>query len=328
MFKWGILSGAKIAKEHLIPAISESHNGIVSGIACRNIDDAVAIASQFDIKQVFANYDELLASPDIDGIYIPIATSHHFHWTKRAVQAGKHVLCEKPLALTTAEIDELITLRDETGMLISEAFMVYYHPQWQKVRSLLSDGAVGELKHIRGAFSFYTNDPNNTRNVPELGGGALRDIGVYPVVTSRIATGQEPKRLRAETQYSPEFGMDMFTNATLEFDGFTMSFYCSTQLSLYQDMSFHGDKGRIHLDVPFNAGLYDHARVHIYNNADMTENSFKYNSPRQYCLQVEAFVDAVSNRENDHFTLENSLANQRVIDALFRAGKSGNWEDV
>lgn len=328
MFRWGILSGAKIAKEHLMPAISESRNGIISGIACRNPNDAKPLAAQFNIEHIFADYDELLASPDIDGVYIPIATAHHVYWTTRAAKAGKHVLCEKPLSMIAAEIDDLIKLRDATGKLISEAFMVYYHPQWQKVRSLLADGAIGELMHVRGAFSFYTDDPKNTRNVPELGGGALRDIGVYPIVTARFATGQEPLRLRADTKFSAEFGTDIFTNATLEFDNFSMSFYCSTQLSLYQDMSFHGDKGRIHLSAPFNAGLYDHARVHLFNNKDKSENTFRYNDARQYRLQVETFVDAVENRKVDYFTLENSRANQRVIDALFRAGQSGNWENV
>lgn len=328
MFRWGILSGAKIAEEHLMPAISESHNGIISGIACRNPKDAESLATHFNIQHVFADYEEMLASPDIDGVYIPIATAHHVYWTTRAAQAGKHVLCEKPLAMSASEINDLIKLRDATGKLISEAFMVYYHPQWQKVRSLLSDGAIGDLKHIRGAFSFYTDDPKNTRNVAELGGGALRDIGVYPIVTARMATGQEPLRLRADIQFSAEFGTDIFTNATLEFDGFSMSFYCSTQLSLYQDMSFHGDKGRIHLSAPFNAGLYDHARVHLFNNIDKSEVSFQYNDVRQYRLQAEAFVDALNNQEVDYFTLENSRANQRVIDALFRAGQSGNWEAV
>ena len=328
MFRWGIISGAKIAKEHLIPSIAESSNGIVSGIACRNLNDAKALASRFDIKHVFADYDDLLASPDIDGVYIPVATAHHMHWTKRAIKAGKHVLCEKPIALDASEIDELIALRDQSGLLISEAFMVYYHPQWKKARELIADGAIGNLKHIQGAFTFFTDDPKNTRNIPELGGGALRDIGVYPVVTSRITTGQEPLKLRAETQYSPEFGTDIFTSASLQFDGFTMSFYCSTQLSLYQEMSFHGDAGRIHLDAPFNAGLYDHARVHIYNDKDMSQTSHQYNNAHQYTLQVEAFVNAVNDRNHDHFTLENSRANQRVIDALFRAGKSGDWEAV
>lgn len=325
MFKWGVLSGAKIGIEHLIPAIAESSNGIISGIACRNRDDAVNIASQFNIEHTFDDYEALLASPDIDGIYLPIATSHHVYWTKRAAEAGKHVLCEKPIAMTAEEVDELITLRDKTGLLISEAFMVYYHPQWQKVKRLIADGAIGSLTHIQAGFSFYTVDPKNTRNDPALGGGALRDLGVYPVVTARLATGKEPLRVRAEIQFSEEFGVDYFTNATLQFDGFSMTFYCSTQLSLYQDMGFHGDKGRIHLSAPFNAELYDHSRVHIYNENDKTETSFIYHDVRQYRLEVEAFVKAVNDRNTDHCSLENSRANQRIIDALFEAGQSGDW---
>jgi len=328
MFKWGILSGANIGIKHLLPAISESSNGIVSGIACRNINDAKNIATHFNIESVYDDYDALLASPDIDGIYIPAPTSHHFYWVKRAAEAGKHVLCEKPISMAAEEVDELIVLRDKSGLLISEAFMVYYHPQWEKVRSLLSEGTIGSLTHINGAFSFHTIDPKNTRNIAELGGGALRDIGVYPVVTARMACAKEPLRVRAQTQYSADFGTDIFTTAALEFDDFSMNFYCSTQLSLYQEMSFHGDKGRIHVSAPFNAGLYGHARVHVYDDDASSETQFSFSDVRQYRLQVEHFVEAVKDRNKDYFSLENSRANQRVIDALFEAGESGDWIDI
>ncbi|MCL4122617.1 UNVERIFIED_CONTAM: hypothetical protein GTU68_067418, partial [Idotea baltica] len=263
MFRWGILSTAKIAREHLIPAMQDSTNGIVAGIASRSRERAQKIADRFAIPHVYDSYDDLINSADIDGVYIPLPTSQHSEWAIKAACAGKHVLCEKPIALAASEIDGIINARDENGVLVSEAFMVTYHPQWLKVRELLNDGVIGKLRLVQGAFSYFNTDPDNMRNIAQLGGGALRDIGVYPTVTTRFATQQEPVRLRAEVDVSNDFGTDTFANVTAEFPGFSMSFYVSTQLAMRQEMTFHGDKGRISLQAPFNAELYDMARVNL-----------------------------------------------------------------
>ncbi|PIB26864.1 oxidoreductase [Amylibacter kogurei] len=328
MFRWGVLSTAKIAREHLIPAMQESTNGIVAGIASRSTERAKELASRFAVPTVFETYDDLITSADIDGVYIPLPTSQHSEWAIKAARAGKHVLCEKPIALNAKEIDDIIQARDQSGVLVSEAFMVTYHPQWLKVRALLKDGAIGKLRHVQGAFSYFNMDPNNMRNVANLGGGALPDIGVYPTVTTRFVTEQEPVRLRAEIDFSKEFGTDTFANVTAEFPDFSMSFYVSTQLAMRQEMTFHGDKGRIHLQAPFNAGLYDLARVNVFDNETDSETSFKFSAVRQYVTEVEAFVNAVHDRTLPHFTLENSRKNQAFIDAIYRAAKSGDWETV
>lgn len=325
MFRWGILSTAKIGRDHLLPAIAESQSGVLSGIASRSKDRAQDVANRFGIPHVFDSYEALLESSDIDGVYIPLPTSQHVEWSEKAARAGKHVLCEKPIALHADQINQLIATRDETGCLISEAFMVTYHPQWQMVRQLIADRKIGELRQINGIFTYFNRDPSNMRNQPNLGGGGLPDIGVYPTVTSRFATGLEPKRIRAEVEFSHQFGTDKFANVTLDFGNFSMNFYCSTQLALHQEMSFHGSKGRIALPAPFNAGLFEFAAVEHFDNETQSITRHKFSGVQQYALQIDAFVAAVKDRSKPHFSLEDSKANQAVIDAIYAAGRSGDW---
>ena len=197
MFRWGVLSTAKIAREQLLPAIVEAENGVLSAIASRDLGRARALAERFGAPHAFDSYEALLASEAVDGVYIPLPTSQHVEWASRAAEAGKHVLVEKPLALSAADIEPLIEIRDRRKVLISEAFMVVYHPQWIKVRDLVRSGAIGRLRHVQGAFTYYNVDPANMRNILALGGGALPDIGVYPTVSTRFVTGREPVRVQA-----------------------------------------------------------------------------------------------------------------------------------
>lgn len=327
MFRWGILSTAKIAREHLIPAMLQSHSGIVAGIAAREKSRAQTVADRFQIPQVFDDYDALLASDEIDGVYIPIHNSGHVEWSAKAARAGKHVLCEKPIAMKADQIGELIAARDETGQLISEGFMVTYHPQWAKVRDLLADGAIGKLRHVQGEFSFFNDDADNIRNQPELGGGALPDIGVYPTITTRFATGAEPLRLRALVERGAKSGVDVYANVMAEFPDFTQSFYVSTRLSPHQALAFHGDKGRIRVQTPFNAGLFDSDRVFL-ERGDTCEE-FLFRGVNQYAEQCDAFVAACADRNQPHVTLENSKANQAVLDAVYASeAASGEWVNV
>lgn len=328
MFRFGILSTAKIAREHLIPAMLQSETAIVAGIAARERTRAEAVATQFQIPMVFDSYDALLASDDIDGVYIPIHNTAHVEWSIRAAQAGKHVLCEKPIAMRAADIASLIAAREATGKLISEAFMVTHHPQWHKVRDLLANGAVGQLRHVQASFSFFNDDADNTRNKTETGGGAIPDIGVYPMITTRFATGAEPKRVRSQIEFDPASNVDVFANVTAEFEGFSQNFYVSTRLALQQSISFHGDKGRIWLAAPFNAGLFDADKVFWYRDADQATTEFKFRGVNQYASQIDAFTAACADRSKPHVTLENSLANQTAIDAIYAANASGGWADV
>lgn len=345
MFRWGVLSTAKIGWEHVLPAIADSENGVLSAIASRSPDQAATLAARFAIPNVFDDYHALLASDLVDGVYIPLPNAMHVEWTRRAIEAGKHVLCEKPLALKAEEIDTLIAARDaknrerggrsgapgdgqNTPLVVAEAFMVRHHPQWAKVQALLASGAIGRLRCVQGAFSFYNDDPTNIRNIPAMGGGALLDIGVYPIVTTRFATGAEPKRVRGLVERHAAFGTDTFSHALIEFDGFHLSFYLSTQLAARQQMTFHGDRGFINVTAPFNAGVYGGERIELHAADHAEEQVFTFNDARQYRRLVEDVAAAAMGADRPYVDLENSRANQRVVDAVFRAGDVDGWVDV
>jgi predicted dehydrogenase len=328
MFRWGVLSTAKIGREQLLPAIVESENGVLSAIASRDLSKAKALAERFGAPHAFGSYEELLASREVDGVYIPLPTSQHVEWTAKAVRAGKHVLVEKPLALDAKDIPPLIKLRDEKKVLVCEAFMVIYHPQWIKVRDLIAGGAIGRLRHVQGAFSYYNVDPNNMRNQLDLGGGALPDIGVYPTVSTRFSTGKEPLRVQADIERDKTFGTDIYSSVRADFGDFELSFYLSTQMAARQVMVFHGEKGFIEVFSPFNAGLYDHHRIELHNQNHTEAQVFRFPGTQQYRLECEAFVRAAQGGKDRVFTLEESVLNQKVIDAIFRAGEKDGWEAV
>jgi predicted dehydrogenase len=328
MFRWGVLSTAKIGREHLLPAMVEAENGVLSAIASRDLSKAKALAERFGARHAFGSYEELLASDEVDGVYIPLPTSQHVEWTAKAIEAGKHVLVEKPLALDAKDILPLIKLRDQKKVLVCEAFMVIYHPQWIKVRDLIASGAIGRLRHVQGAFSYYNVDPSNMRNQLDLGGGALPDIGVYPTVSTRFSTCKEPLRVQATIERDKTFGTDIYSSIRADFGDFELSFYLSTQMAARQVMVFHGENGFIELFSPFNAGLYDHHRVELHNQNHTEAQVFRFPGTQQYRLEVETFARAAQGGKEHVFTLEESVLNQKVIDAIFRAGGKEGWEAV
>ncbi|RUX21489.1 Gfo/Idh/MocA family oxidoreductase, partial [Mesorhizobium sp. M2A.F.Ca.ET.037.01.1.1] len=300
----------------------------LSAIASRDLSKAKALGERFGARHAFGSYEELLASPDVDGVYIPLPTSQHVEWTAKAIEAGKHVLVEKPLALDAKDIPPLIKLRDQKKVLVCEAFMVTYHPQWIKVRDLIASGAIGRLRHVQGAFSYYNVDPNNMRNKLDLGGGALPDIGVYPTVSTRFSTGKEPIRVQATIERDKTFGTDIYSSIRADFGDFELSFYLSTQMAARQVMVFHGEKGFIEVFGPFNAGLYEHHRIELHNQNHTEAQVFRFPGTQQYRLECEAFVRAAQGGKDRVFTLEESVLNQKVIDAIFRAGDKDGWEPV
>jgi predicted dehydrogenase len=328
MFRWGIISTAKIGRDHVIPAMQDAENGVVTAIASRDEAKARALADRFGVPHTFGSYEEMLASDVIDGVYIPLPTSQHVEWTAKAAEAGKHVLVEKPLALDAKDILPLIEIRDRKKVLICEAFMVIYHPQWQKVRELVQGGAIGRLRHVQGAFSYHNVDPANMRNQVALGGGALPDIGVYPTVSTRFVTGKEPVRIQAQVERDENFGTDIYSTVKADFGTFDLSFYCSTQMALRQFMVFHGEKGFIEVHAPFNAGDYDHHRVELHNQTHTEATVYRFPATRQYRLEAEAFARAAAGESVRVFTLEESVLNQKMIDAIFRAGGHDSWEYV
>ena len=328
MFRWGVLSTAKIGREQVLPAIADSENGVLTAVASRDVAKARALADRFGAPHAFGSYDELLASPQIDGVYIPLPTSQHVEWTAKTIKAKKHVLVEKPLALDAKDILPLIQLRNQHNVLVCEAFMVIYHPQWIKVRDLIANGAIGRLRHVQGAFTYFNVDPTNMRNQLALGGGGLLDIGVYPTVATRFTTDKEPLRVQASIERDKAFGTDVYSSVRADFGDFELSFYVSTQMAGRQSMVFHGDAGFIEVAAPFNAGAYDHHRIELHNHNHTEAQIFRFPGTQQYRLEAEAFARAARGGKDRVFTLEESVSNQKVIDAIFRAGDKDGWETV
>lgn len=328
MLRFGILSTAKIGRELVVPAIQDAENAVVTAIASRDLTKARAMADRFSVPHAFGSYEEMLASDKIDAVYIPLPTSQHVEWTIKAADAGKHVLCEKPISLNASEIDSLIAARDRNKVLISEAFMVTYTPVWHKVRELLREGAIGRLRHVQGAFTYFNRDPGNMRNIPSLGGGALPDIGVYPTITTRFVTGLEPVRVQAVTERDAEFGTDIYSSVKADFGSFEMSFYIATQMANRQIMVFHGDQGFIEVKSPFNADRWGAEEVELSNQSHGTSQIFRFPDSRQYRREVEAFAKAAAGEAAEVVTLESSKANQRFIDAIYRASEKDGWETV
>ncbi|WP_320200165.1 Gfo/Idh/MocA family protein [Agrobacterium sp. rho-13.3] len=328
MLRFGILSTAKIGRELVIPAIQDAENAVVTAIASRDLAKARQLADRFSVPHAFGSYEEMLASDLIDAVYIPLPTAQHVEWTIKAADAGKHVLCEKPIALKADQIDSLIAARDRNKVLISEAYMVAYAPVWLKVRELLAAGAIGTLKHVQGAFTYFNRDPANMRNIPELGGGVLPDIGVYPTIATRFSTGKEPQRVQSVVERDPVFGTDIYASVKADFGDFELSFYISTQLAARQIMVFHGTEGYIEVKSPFNADRWGAEEVELTNQNHGQSQIFRFQDSRQYRREVEAFATAAQGGNADVVSLESSQNSQRFIDAIYRAAEKDGWETV
>lgn len=328
MLRFGIVSTARIGRELVVPAIQDAENCVVTAIASRDQSNARAMADRFSVPHAFGSYEEMLASDLIDAVYIPLPTAQHVKWSIKAADAGKHVLCEKPIALKADEIDQLIAARDRNRVIVSEAYMITYSPVWRKVRSLLAEGAIGRLRHVQGAFTYFNRDPGNMRNIPALGGGGLPDIGVYPSISTRFSTGKEPLRVQATTERDPEFGTDVYSSVRADFGDFELSFYISTQLAARQIMVFHGTEGTIEIKAPFNANRYGAEEVELSSQNHSESRVFRYPDCRQYKLQAEAFASRAMGGDDEIVTLESSKANQKLIDAIYRASEKEGWETV
>lgn len=314
--RWGVLGAARIAQTAVCPAIHLAEGAVLAALATTNPARAGAFTAQFPGLRLHAGYQALLDDPAIDAVYIPLPNDLHVPWTTAALAAGKHVLCEKPIALQAGEIDGLIAARDATGRLAAEAFMVVHHPQWRRVRALLAEDAIGRLVHVEGAFAYPPPAPGNYRHDPGMGGGALRDIGVYPAVTTRFATGAEPARV--EARIDREGGVDRFARVWAEFAEFTLSFYVSMALAGRQEMVFHGTEGVLRLPGPFRPDANDGGRIE-WQRADGSEVIERFPRVDQYRLMVEAFGAAARGSAPFACPLEFSRGNQAMIDAILAA---------
>ena len=327
---WGVLSTAKIGVNKVIPAIQKSGLITVRAIASRSEEAAKDAAHHLNIPKAYGSYEALIDDPEIEAIYNPLPNHLHVPLTLAAARAGKHVLCEKPMSLDAAEIDQLAEVEDKVHIM--EAFMVRHSLQWNAARALVRDGAIGRPHLIQSHFCYDNLDPDNIRNKVEWGGGGLMDIGCYPIVASRFFFEAEPKRAMALVDRDARFGTDIYTSGLLDFGGGRhLSFTCSTQAGRGQGVAVIGSKARIHIPVPFNAQP-DQPNVFTFDDGATLDGSgaVTHTLPvsDQYTLMAEAFSRAVRGEAPLPYGLDDARANMRVIDALFRSERSGHWEDV
>jgi predicted dehydrogenase len=328
--RWGILSTANIGVKRVIPAIIAGERGVVSAVASRDGGRAARIAASFGIARSYDGYQALLDDPQIEAIYNPLPNHLHVEWTVKALEAGKHVLCEKPIALNAAEAQAIIAARDRSGMRVIEAFMVRCHPQWHRVRALVRAGRVGVVRAIQSTFVFTVLDPNNVRNRAEIGGGALYDVGCYPIVTARYLFGAEPDRAIALVERDPRLGVDRVTSGLLAFPGGgQLVFSSALQLAPYQRVVILGSEGRIEVSVPFTPQKEHGCRIAIDSGKSLDGSSavFEDFAPvDQYAVQCDLAAAVFRNEATQEFPIEDAIANMRVIDALYRSAVSGHWE--
>ena len=329
--RWGILSSSSFAVAHIVPALLQCEGIELAAISSRSADTARALAAKFGIPRAHGSYQELIDDAEIDVVYNPLPNHLHVPWSIKAIEAGKHVLCEKPLAMNAGEAERLIVARDKAGLKAPEAFVIRHHPQWRRVRELVREGRIGTLKGVQGWLSYRLEDPDNFRTKPEMGGGDLLDIGVYPMVTARYVFEDEPRRVFAAIRRDTATGADCLVSAILDFPAGQAGFTCSTELAVQQHMAFFGSHGRIELADPFAQAPDREARILIGGDRgiwdDAVEEYETFEPLNMYTNQVEEFSAAVRGGELE-FPLEDGLANMRVLDALLRSGKSGVWEEM
>jgi len=327
--QWGVLGVANIAVKKVIPAMQQGKWSQVTALASRDLPKAREAAHALGIPKAYGSYEELLADKEVEAIYNPLPNHLHVPWTIKAAEAGKHVLCEKPISLTVAEARELLAVRDRTGVKIQEAFMVRTHPQWLGALEVIKSGRIGEVRSIIGAFSYFNRNAENIRNILEYGGGGLMDIGCYPITTSRFIFGEEPKRVLGLIDRDPVMKTDRLTSAILDFPSGQSVFTCSTQLVAYQRMQILGTNGRIEIEIPFNAPPDRPCRIFIDDGSDLFGGGIEtkeFETVDQYTMQADLFSQAIRERTAAPIPLEDAINNMAVIEAVFRSAESGQWE--
>jgi len=323
--RWGVLSTAHIGTEQVIPAIQQGRNCEVVAIASRNPTTARTAADRMAIPRAYGSYEELLADEDIDAVYNPLPNHLHREWTIAAARAGKHILCEKPLALNADEAQEIVDACADAGVKLMEAFMYRLHPLWFKVRELVASGTIGELRAVQTQFGYFNDDPDNIRNRTETGGGALIDIGCYAINLSRMMFESEPTRVTASVRKHPAFGTDIVTSAILEFGDGQSSFVVSTQTEDCQRVHLLGSEGRIEVEIPFNIPPDRESRIFLSRGGDPPADphtvTITVPPANQYTLQAELFAQAIIDDTPVPTPPEDGVANMKVIERVFEAAK-------
>ena len=322
--KFGILSTAKIGTLKVIPAMQRGEQTEVVAIASRDLGKAQAAAGELGIPTAHGSYDELLADPNVDAIYNPLPNHMHVPWSIKALEAGKHVLCEKPIGLTSEEGQQLVDAgKAHPQLKLMEAFMYRHHPQWQRAREIVQSGGIGELRTIQSFFSYFNDDGSNIRNMAQIGGGGLMDIGCYCISLSRFIFEAEPERVCGIVEFDPQFETDRIASGILDFGRGTSTFTCSTQLTPYQRVNIFGTEGRVEIEIPFNAPPDRPCRVWHQHGGEIEGIAFDVCD--QYTIQGDLFAQAVLNDTDVPTPIEDAVANMRVIESVFASGKNGGW---
>lgn len=325
--RWGILGAAKIGINKVIPAMQRGEHCEVIAIASRDLEKARAAALQLGIARAYGSYEELLADSRAEAIYIPLPNHMHVPWSLRTLQAGKHVLCEKPIALTAREAQTLVDASKKYPHLkVMEAFMYRFHPQWQRTVLLVREGKIGAVRTIQSFFSYNNLDPKNIRNIAAVGGGGLMDIGCYNISLSRFVFGREPQRVFGIVEYDPNFKTDRLASGVLDFGSGTATFTCSTQIQPYQRVNILGTEGRIEIEIPFNVPNDKPARMWLHRGTQAEEILLE--ACDQYTVQGDAFSQAILNDTPVPTPLDDAVANMRVLEAVVESGKTGGWEEI
>ena len=327
--QWGILGAANIAVKKVIPAMQQGEWCEVIALASRNLGKARRFALELGIPKVYGSYDELLADADIEAVYNPLPNHLHVPWSIKAAEAGKHVLCEKPIALSAQEAIQLLSARDRTGVKIEEAFMVRTHPQWIRVRELIDAGRIGEVRSVMGYFSYDNPDPQNIRNVAEIGGGGLMDIGCYLIFFARLIFQDEPERVVGLIHEDLSTRTDVLTSGLLDFARGQAAFTCGTRMTPFQRVQIVGTQGRIEVQIPVNAPPDRACKILIDDGSDLFgtgAETIEFEVCDQYTIQGDLFARSIREDREPALPLEESIKNMAVIDAIFRSAKSGQWE--
>ena len=327
--RWGVLGAAKIARTKVIPAMQKSDRGLldVVAIASRSLARAEAAANDLRIPVAHGSYEALLDDPEVDAVYIPLPNHLHVPWAIRALEAGKHVLVEKPLALDVAEAEELLAAaRAHPHLKAMEAFMYRFHPQWRRAKAIVDDGSIGDLRTVHSFFSYFKRDPDNVRNRADMGGGGLMDIGCYDISLARFLFGAEPTRVVGAVEFDPDFEIDRLASAILEFEAGTATFTCGTQITRHQRAEAFGTHGSVELTIPFNAPQDGPTTIRHKRGDETVE--ITYDRVDQYQLQGEAMSRAILDDAKVPTPLEDGVANMRVIEAIFQSAETGGWVDL
>jgi predicted dehydrogenase len=322
--RWGVLGTARIALQKVIPGMQRGSLCEVVAIASRHLEAARAAADGLRLPTAYGSYEALLADPTIEAVYIPLPNHLHVPWSVKALEAGKHVLCEKPIALTAAEAGELAAFGERfPAMKVMEAFMYRHHPQWRRAVRIVADGGIGTLRTIQSFFSYYNADPGNIRNRAEFGGGGLMDIGCYSISLSRFLFGREPVRVCASVEYDPAFGIDRLASGILDFGRGTATFTCSTQLAYHQRVTIFGTTGSVEIEIPFNAPPDRPCRLRHQHGEEVEDIVLE--AADQYTIQGDLFARAIIDDTPVPTPLEDAVANMRVLEAVVESGRRAAW---